>query len=308
MLSVTTTVLAVGENRVSPTARSDEDSLMIEGWPVTTPRTLHEILADQGCTVVRQFGERRDSRSVVVGVAGPAGERYIVKHAEDSEAISWLESARRFHAAVRHPSVPTVLQRVKTRTGVALVEEWGDGEILVDGYDPAVPSPDRDDSPLRRFLRLPVDDIARALGQLIGVHVSVAAAGYVAVDLYDGCVLYDFTTGAVRLIDLDHYRPGPYVLATDRQLGSSSYMAPEEFERGATIDERTTVYTLGRMALVYLGCPRKSPPRREDFRGSDEQFLLAMNACARRPDDRIHTVGELEALWHSGGVRASAPS
>ncbi|HUR16996.1 MAG TPA: hypothetical protein VMZ33_06900 [Candidatus Limnocylindrales bacterium] len=33
-----------------------------------------------------------------------------------------------------------------------------------------------------------------------------------AVDLYDGCVLYDFSTRTVKLIDLDHYRRSPYLL------------------------------------------------------------------------------------------------
>ena len=270
---------------------------MIEGWPTTTRRTLHEFLADRGCTAVRKFGDRIDSRSVVLGVTGPAGERYIVKHAGDAEAISWLESAQRFHAAVRHPLIPTVLHAVATCTGLALVEEWGEGEILADAYDASVPSPDRHDSPLQRFLRLSVDEIVRAIAQLMAIHVTVAEAAHVAVDLYDGCVLYDFTTGDLRLIDLDHYRPGPYVLDVDRQLGSSSYMAPEEFERGATIDERTTVYTLGRMALVYLGCARKADARRSDFRGSDDQFALLTTATARCPDDRIPTVRRLDELW-----------
>lgn len=34
---------------------------------------------------------------------------------------------------------------------------------------------------------------------------------------------------------------------------SLRFMAPEEFERGALIDERTTVFTMGRTAFVCLG-------------------------------------------------------
>jgi serine/threonine-protein kinase len=198
---------------------------------------------------------------------------------------------------VRHSAVPTVVHHITTATGVGLVQEWGAGEILSDGYDGAVLPRDHQESAYRRFLRLSADEVADAIRQLIDIHVAVAAAGYVAVDLYDGCVLYDFSSHAVRLIDLDLYRRGPYVLDGDRAFGSSSYQPPEEFRRGATIDERSTVYTLGRMALVYLGCARQSDALREDFRGTDGQFAVAIKACNADPSDRIQTVSELHAAW-----------
>lgn len=34
--------------------------------------------------------------------------------------------------------------------------------------------------------------------------------------------------------------------------GSTRFMAPEEFEKGRVIDERTTVFTLGRTAQIFL--------------------------------------------------------
>ena len=160
----------------------------------------------------------------------------------------------------------------------------------------------RDDerSAYRRFLRLPAPAIVTAIDRLIDVHVAVAAAGFVAVDLYDGCVLYDFDARELRLVDLDHYRPGPYVLDVDRQLGSQTYLAPEECRRGATIDERTMVHVLGRMALVYLGCSRRGAAARRDFRGSEERFAVASRACAPDPEDRYPTVAELLDRWRSG--------
>lgn len=277
----------------------DEPALVIHDWPTTTPLQLDELLDSLGCSVIRTFGNRVDSRSVVLGIEAAGGHRYIVKHAVDHAAVAWLQSARRFHADVRHPAIPTVLHQVETAHGFALVEEWGAGEILADGYDDAVLPPDHADSACQRFLRLDVDKIAAAIDQLIDAHIAVVDAGYVAVDLYDGCVLYDFATARLALVDLDHYRPGPYVLDVDRQFGSASYMAPEEFCRGATIDERSTVFTLGRMALVYLGCARKAVARRADFRGTDDQFAVATQACAPAPDRRIQSVRELQDQWRA---------
>lgn len=297
---------ARGKKRVRSGAGVDEPELVIPDWPTTTSLDLGELLDSLGCSVNRTFGNRLDSRSVVLGIQTAGGHRYIVKHAVDDAAVAWLHSARRFHADVRHPAIPTVLHQVETANGFALVEEWGAGEILADGYDDAVLPPDHADSAYQQFLRLDVDEISGAIDQLIDAHVAVVEAGYVTVDLYDGCVLYDFSAAKVALVDLDHYRPGPYVLDVDRQLGSASYMAPEEFCRGATVDERSTVFTLGRMTLVYLGCARKSAARRTDFRGTGDQFAVANEACAPEPDRRIQSVRELQDRWRSCSASAGA--
>jgi 8-oxo-dGTP pyrophosphatase MutT (NUDIX family) len=264
-------------------------------WPDRIDVPLDEFLPTVG-RVVRQFGDRTDSRATIVGLETDAG-RFVVKHAADDEAVGWLESAIRFHAAVSHPSVPPILHHIRTPDGLALVEHWARGEVLVDAFDPAVPGRDDPRSPYRRFLGLPVPEIADAVRQLVHAHEAVTGAGFVAVDLYDGCLLYDFDRRALSLIDLDLYRPGPYVLGMDRQYGSSAYLAPEERQRGATIDERTTVFTLGRFALVLLGCDRHGPPVRADFRGSDELFDIAVRATATDPAERFPSVVELCRHW-----------
>ena len=65
-------------------------------------------------------------------------------------------------------------------------------------------------------------------------------------------MIYDFDRGAPHLVDLDNYQPGPFVNDMGRMFGSTRFMAPEEFARGARIDERTTLFTMGRAAAVFL--------------------------------------------------------
>jgi hypothetical protein len=81
-------------------------------------------------------------------------------------------------------------------------------------------------------------------------------------------------------------------LATDRQYGSTRFMAPEEFVRGATIDERTTVFNLGRAAFVLL-----SP----GDRAGDPLFDVAHRATRPAPADRYQSVGELTHAWRAAG-------
>ena len=178
---------AIRQDRLRPCAA------VINAWPPTTDLALDAFIESQGGVVLRRFGQRTDSRSVVLGIE-TKDERYVIKHAPstDAEAVGWLESAIRFHAAVRHEVIPTVVHHLATADGLALVEEWGAGQILVDAYDEAELPREHPDSTYRRFLDLPPAEIAAAIDQLIAAHVAVVAAGFVAVDLYDGCVLYDF--------------------------------------------------------------------------------------------------------------------
>ena len=75
-----------------------------------------------------------------------------------------------------------------------------------------------------------------------------------AVDFYDGAMIYDFTTKALRLIDLDNYRDQSFTNKMGRMFGLTRFMAPEEFELGAIIDEVTNVFTMGRvMSRIFVG-------------------------------------------------------
>lgn len=264
-------------------------------WPERIEVPLSKFLPTVG-RVLRRFGNRVDSRTTIVGIETEAG-RFVVKHASDDESVGWLESAIRFHTAVSHPSIPPIIHHLRTPDGLATVQRWAPGHVLVDKFDPAVADRDDPGSDYQRFLSLPVPEVTDALRQLIHAHVAVTRSGFVAVDLYDGCLIYDFEEEKLSLIDLDMYRPGPFVLGIDRQYGSSAFMAPEEWRRGATIDERTTVHTLGRMALVLLGCDRDGPADRADFRSSDSHFEIAMRACSRDRALRYQSVAELYRAW-----------
>jgi len=91
--------------------------------------------------------------------------------------------------------------------------------------------------------------------------------------------MYDAANEQVRLVDLDGYRPGPYVLETDRQYGSRRFMAPEEF-----------VYTLGRTARVVLG-------EAGHWRGSAASEQVVDRATADEPATRSGSVDAFAAAW-----------
>lgn len=98
--------------------------------------------------------------------------------------------------------------------------------------------------------------------------------------------------GRMRLIDLDEYRPGPFVLDADRLPGSGRYMAPEESVRGSLIDQRTTVHVLGRTLHHLLDSPT-------GWRGTVRERTVVDRATEADPRHRHRhrTVAELLDDW-----------
>lgn len=247
--------------------------------------------------VFRVFGNQ-DSGCVAYGVRwGGTGERWLVKEAVTDRGQESLERAWAFHRAVRHPVIVPQVHRIAVRDGdrTAVVMPWRDGEVL---YDPAERGRgDRTNpgSPMARFRALPLHRVEQAFARILDAHLAVEAAGHVAVDLYDGAMLYDFHTAEMHLVDLDEYRPGPFTLHTDRLPGSRRFMAPEEFERGAVVDIRTTVYALGRTARLLLDATDEE----HAWRGNAAQLSVLERATRPDPRQRFANVGQFAIEWRT---------
>ncbi|MFF3359153.1 serine/threonine protein kinase [Streptomyces sp. NPDC002917] len=239
----------------------------------------------------------QDSGCVSYGVQLAGGERWFVKEALTDAARQSLERGWAFHQAVKHPVIVPQVHRMLVGDRWAVVMPWKDGEVL---YHSTVHGPkDRTspDSAMARFRALPVSQVTSAFAQVLSAHLAVEAAGHVAVDFYDGALLYNFAMGTVHLIDLDEYRRGPFTVETERLPGSRRFMAPEEFERGAAIDTRTTVFTLGRAARLLLD----AGDAEQAWRGTPAQLAVVTRATQPNPERRFESVHEFASEWRTAG-------
>jgi serine/threonine-protein kinase len=225
--------------------------------------------------------DRQDSGCVSYGV-DRGGRRIFVKVAATAEGRRSLRQAVVLHRAVRHPAIVAPLAAVDEPGRTELTYPWVDGVVL---NRATVAGSDR--AGLAAFLRLDPAEALAALDTILDAHLAVAAAGFVSVDLYDGCFLYDGAARRMRLIDLDEYRPGPFAVPGDRLPGSRRYMAPEEFVGGATIDERTTVFHLGRTVAELVDPAALTAGGR----------AVVATATQPDPDRRFATVRALLAAW-----------
>jgi serine/threonine-protein kinase len=228
--------------------------------------------------------DQQDSGCVSFGVA-KGGRRLFVKTAVNESGRESLRRAATFHGSVKHPAIVRPVDVIDTSAETVLVYPWVEGVVL---NSATVTGSDR--SGLARFQQLPTPDVEAALDVILTAHLAVVAAGFVAVDLYDGCFLYDFDRGAMHLIDLDEYRRGPFTFTEDRLPGSLRYMAPEELRHRATVDERTTVFNLGRTITWLLESPH-------GWRGAPTQRAVAERATSHEPADRYATVALLVDAW-----------
>ena len=270
-----------------------------------TPKRAADFVASCG-TLVATFDRTQDSGNVSWIVATETGE-FFAKSAgpmvpvaagrpapyfDHAGRVQLLRNAVEVAASCNHRSLARLRNVVETRDGPVLVYDRAPGELI------ATPRNQRNDpaSPYRRFASLPAERHVPIIRELFDAHVALAAAGWIACDLYDGCLIVDFASDRLTLIDLDTYVRGPFLNTMGRMFGSDRYMAPEEHVMGATIDQRTTVYTLGRLAL-HLGTSTTDDPAR--YVGGPHRAAVLVRATSPDPVDRHHDVTALAAAYAS---------
>jgi serine/threonine-protein kinase len=108
--------------------------------------------------------------------------------------------------------------------------------------------------------------------------------------------MYDFCTGQFSVIDLDLYAPEPFELQRDRNYGSRRLMAPEEFVRGARIDQITNVFTLGRIAFQFLS---DGSTTESSWRLNSAAYGVALKAVEPEREHRYASVAEFVTTWQA---------
>jgi serine/threonine-protein kinase len=230
-----------------------------------------------------------------VKTAGPPGRQppgALVPYLDHDARVRLLRNAIELAASCRHPALAQLLNVIETPAGPALIYECAMGELVGVARerrtDPA--------SAYQRFAHLPADRLIAIFDVLLDLHAALAEAGWVACDLYDGCLMVDFATMRLTIVDLDSYRRGPGINDVGRMFGSTRFMAPEEFELGAPIDERTTVFNLGR--LVWHFGTRLSE-QVEDFCGPPALAQVIQQACQPSRTARPSSVASFVDAWTS---------
>lgn len=227
------------------------------------------------------FGTERDGERFFIKFAGAPAKRYAGK---PDDAVARLRASLPLYHDLRHKNLIELVEAGEMGGGFAMVFRWAKGDCMGRMYPEAH----------ARFMALPLDARLAVFSDVLGFLEHTAAQGYVAIDFYDGSILYDFVSGKTTVCDIDFFRKQPCVNDMGRMWGSSCFQSPEEYELGAVIDEVTNVYTVGATAFALFGGYRRT---KEHWQLDAARFAAAQRAVSGERALRQASIAEFRRQW-----------
>lgn len=227
------------------------------------------------------FGTKRNGEKFLIKYAGAPTVHY---DGTPEAAVERLKSTLPIYRALRHPTLVELVEPLEFPGGFAMIFKWADGDCM--GR--------MDAAAHKRFMMLPAEARLNVFRDVLDFLAFVNERGWVAIDFYDGSILYDFESGKTTVCDIDLFRRMPCTNDMGRMYGSSKFMSPEEFSFGAPLDERTNVYTAGALAFALFGGYERT---RRTWTLSKSLFDVASRATADDRDARQQSIHEFITEW-----------
>ncbi len=282
---------------------SDTITMKLDGVAVRL-REYHDFGFLRRLGAVFCVFDEQDSGNICFGV-DTGTERLLVKYAgartidypgDPQQAIHRLEKAVPVYQALRRPELVELREHFATAHGYAAVFTWFPGEGLHSHWAFTPQEKYRHpNSPSYRHKHLPLHRRLDSLDTIFAFHEHVSLSGYVAIDFYDGSILYDFSRPITMICDIDFYAKLPYANTMGRMWGSTRFMSPEEFELGAVIDEVTNVFTMGATAFALLG--GEVDRSFEQWDGSEALYEVARKATSPDRSQRHPSLSAFRRAW-----------
>ncbi len=239
------------------------------------------------------FGAVNDCQQTFIKVAGVSTMEY---DGDLSEAVEGLKRALPIYRDIKHPNLVKLIEHFEINGGYAAVFEWADGECLHAHWDfEKYPKYIHPKSPNYKFRQLELRHKLDCLDDIFNFLEEVIQCGYVAIDFYDGSIMYDFDKNKTTICDIDFFAKTPYINTMGRMWGSTRFMSPEEYEMGAEIDEVTNVFTMGALAFELLGSNRERTL--EKWVASENLYNIAIKAINPIRELRYQSIKEFHNEW-----------
>ncbi|HHT7238837.1 MULTISPECIES: serine/threonine protein kinase [Bacillus] len=248
--------------------------------------------------------DQQDSGNISFGVE-KNGEKKFIKYAGASTvayegtsdaAIIRLKNSVTIYHELKHNSLINLIEHYPVQQGYVLIFDWFDGECLHPHWSFPPPAKYIDpSSPFYKFKHLSIKERIVSLNSIFSFHTYVEHKNYVAIDFYDGSILYNFKTNETKICDIDLYSNKPYVNKMGRLWGSSRFMSPEEFQLNAIIDEKTNVFNMGAIAFALLGGGQDRSFIK--WEASKSLYEVAYRAVNENRSGRYSSVQEFYNAW-----------
>lgn len=244
-------------------------------------------------TVFKVFDDQ-DSGNICFGTE-KNGQRYFIKFAgaptaeyggECRDAVHRLKATVPVYERLRHNNLIQYIRSEEIGGGFAMVFRWTDAKCMGRMYP----------EERKKFLQLQLMERVNVFREVLDFLEYVASQGYVAIDFYDGSIMYDFGNAKTVICDIDFFKEMPCVNDMGRMWGSSLFQSPEEYALGAAIDEVTNVYTAGAVAFALFSDFDRSVER---WPLGDASYQVIRKAVSNDRSQRQQSIRQLIDEWQA---------
>lgn len=263
----------------------------IDGIPFKLKSAFDFSFIKEYGTVFKIYDDQ-DSGNICFGTE-KNGQRYFIKFAgaptvqfsgNPSNAVARLKKSLPIYSELKHENLVKFIESKEIRGGFTMVFKWVNGDCMGRMYPAAH----------HRFMQLPISARLAVFSDILNFLEYVVYQNYVAIDFYDGSIMYNFENGTTTICDIDLFRRQPCTNDMGRMWGSSFFQSPEEYKFGAVIDEITNVYTVGATAFALFGAYERT---RDKWQLSDKLFQVATRAVSSDRTRRQQSIRQLREEW-----------
>ncbi len=265
--------------------------------------------------------DENDSGNINFGVENGITKYFIkvagVKTAEScrdtQESVDALKNAMPIYEILKHPALIELIEHYELEDLYIAVFQWAEGDCLFDhwNFEKYARNPQLQ-SPKSKFKQLPIEKRLKSVRTMFEFLVYVESKGYVAVDFYDGSIMYDFDNDTTTICDIDLFRRTPTINDMGEEYwGTKRLKAPEEYTYGAVIDGATNIFTLGALIFHFYGSYSEAdigemyknngffPCALEKWELSREAYEVTRKAVNKDRDGRYQTMSDFFRAWNA---------
>jgi serine/threonine-protein kinase len=235
----------------------------------------------------------QDSGNICFGIEGE-NEKLFIKFAgaptaeykgDTVDAINRLKATIPIYQSVHQTSLIKFVGAEEIGNGLAMIFRWSDGECMGRMYPESH----------QKVMDLSVEEKIGIFRDISAFLIDVFKQGYIAIDFYDGSIMYDLKNKITTICDIDFFRESPSQNDMGQMWGSSRFMSPEEYELGATLDEITNVFTLGQMGFSLFTDSNRDITA---WPLSEDSYYVLMKAINTERNKRYQSINDFAEDWN----------
>lgn len=139
------------------------------------------------------FGTEKDGQKYFIKFAGAKTSEY---NGEPCDAVSRLKATVPIYENLRHKNLIEYIDSKEIGNGFAMIFKWADGECMGRMYPESH----------RRFMSLSNDVKLKVFADILDFMKYIAEQNFVAIDFYDGSIMYDFENERTIICDIDFFQ------------------------------------------------------------------------------------------------------